>query len=111
LASHQRLASRLGRFSNFRLAFNSARFLISALIFSIKIIASGVRILRVEFTCAPSQKLGVQQANPIPKEGNQKAAAAASPPATERTWEQKTRALRPARNHGSPPPDAGIDLR
>jgi hypothetical protein len=56
LASDQRFASRLGSFSNFRLAFNSARFLISALIFSIKVIASGVRILRVEFTCAPSQK-------------------------------------------------------
>jgi hypothetical protein len=56
LASHQRFASRLGTFTNFLLAFNSARFLISALIFSIKVIACGVRILRVEFTCAPSQK-------------------------------------------------------
>jgi hypothetical protein len=56
LACHHRFANRLGSFSNFRLAFNSARFLISALIFSIKVIASGVRILRVEFTCAPSEK-------------------------------------------------------
>ena len=38
----QRFARRLGTFSNIRLALNSARFLSSALIFSIKVIASGV---------------------------------------------------------------------
>jgi hypothetical protein len=38
----QRFARRLGTFSNVRLAFNAARFLSSALIFSIRVIASGV---------------------------------------------------------------------
>jgi hypothetical protein len=47
----------LGFLSHIRLPFASARFLSSALIFSIRVIASGVLILRVEFKCAPSQKL------------------------------------------------------
>jgi hypothetical protein len=56
--SPQRFACRLGTFSNIRLAFNSPRVLSSALIFSIRVIADGVLILRVEFTWrAPSQKL------------------------------------------------------
>jgi hypothetical protein len=54
--SPQRFTSLLGFLSHIRFAFASARFLSSALIFSIRVIASGVRILRVEFTCAPSQK-------------------------------------------------------
>jgi hypothetical protein len=53
--SPQRFTGLLGILSHIRFAFASARFLSSALIFSIKVIASGVRILRVEFTCAPSQ--------------------------------------------------------
>jgi hypothetical protein len=55
--SPQRFTGRLGFLSHIRFAFASARLLSSALIFSIRVIASGVRILRVEFTRAPSQKL------------------------------------------------------
>jgi hypothetical protein len=52
-----RFVSLLGCLSSIRLAFASERFLISALIFSIRVIASDFWILRVEFTCAPSDKL------------------------------------------------------
>jgi hypothetical protein len=62
----------LGFLSHIRLAFASARFLSSALIFSIRV-GSDVRILRVEFTCAPSENC-FQQAIPIPEEGNLKKA-------------------------------------
>jgi hypothetical protein len=52
-----RFVSLLGCLSSIRLAFASERFLISALIFSIRVIASDFWILRIEFTCAPSDKL------------------------------------------------------
>jgi hypothetical protein len=52
----QRLVSLFGLLKSIRLAFASARFLSSILIFSIKVTASEFWILRVEFTCAPSDK-------------------------------------------------------
>src|ERR1700733_8482581 len=71
--SPQRFTSLLGFLSHIRFAFASARFLSSALIFSIRVTASGVRILRVEFTCAPSQKLLFSRLVPFRKRAIKKA--------------------------------------
>jgi hypothetical protein len=52
-----RFASLLGLLRNIRLAFDSARFAISALIFSIRVLISGAATLRVEFMAFPSSRL------------------------------------------------------
>jgi hypothetical protein len=64
----------LGTFKSIRLAFVSARFLSSALIFSIKVLVSGVKALRVEFM-APSAKRPAET-NQISEQGNRKSARA-----------------------------------